>query len=514
MVGPMAKSTTPKRPQKKPINQRALVVGVSGYPDPADRLPAVAADVREMAKLLSSQHGVFPALGVTVLAEEEATGDSIRAALRTVFDGASVDTVFVYLAGHGLESGGRYYYVAYDTTDEATAIPLTEIKALFDGTKSRRAFLWLDFCHSGGILARGGSGGDMAVIQREIGVVNGHGKVIVAACTSGQQSYESSDIGHGFFTHALLRGLRGEAKSAQGEVTALSLYEFIDHEVANPRQQPVFFGETTGRIVLAHYPERALAPAKKTPSKNPATVKGKRNPRWLGTWVMLGEQFFLADTVHHGPDNRLTVKATTTSGSDAAIFAGRRPGRYGSHSPLPFAVNNEAHLVRVQTVESEASGERQVWTLGLIAEDGGFGGGMESSYTVGGITYGPDDIARKRAGRVLLNAPAARSGADRNCFSDEASLLSWIEGAGHYPVKECIIRTVYAAYSTNPNWKIFARLRAVFQLKAAGVVDHVLDLTLGAVRGRMVPVTFRGQRRGRHTGPTIIELTGHCPLGE
>ncbi len=97
----------------------------------------------------------------------------------------------------------------------------------------------------------------MDIIRRSIGVVSGHGKVLVAACTSTQMSYESSAIGHGLFTHALLRGLQGEAKSAQGEVTAHSLYEFIDHQVANPRQQPVFFGETTGRIVLAHYPDHA-----------------------------------------------------------------------------------------------------------------------------------------------------------------------------------------------------------------------------------------------------------------
>ena len=157
-------------PKTKPgSNQRALVIGVSDYPNPKDRLPAVAADVREMAKVLSSKHGTFPAKGVTVMADKQATRDKVLAALRSAFGGTAVDTVFVYLAGHGVEVGGRYYYVAHDTTTEATAVPLTEIKALFEQTKSRRAFLWLDFCHSGGILARGGSN-DMAAIRREIGV--------------------------------------------------------------------------------------------------------------------------------------------------------------------------------------------------------------------------------------------------------------------------------------------------------------------------------------------------------
>jgi hypothetical protein len=507
----------PEKPRspKPGTGQQALVVGVSDYPDPDDRLPAVAADVREMAKVLSSKHGVFPANGVAVLADKQATRDKVLAALRSVFSGsAAAETVFVYLAGHGVVIGGRYYYVAYDTNSEATAVPLTEIKALFDATKSRRAFLWLDFCHSGGILARGGSPGDIAAVKRAIGVVSGHGKVIVAACTPTQSSYESSALGHGFFTHALLRGLRGEAKSAQGEVTAHSLYEFIDHQVANSRQQPVFFGETTGRIVLAHYPERA-APTKKTPMTKPAKAKAKGASKKAGTWVMLGDNFFLADAVRHGSDNKLEVKATTTSGVEAAVFAGLRPGRYGGASSLPFAVNNEAHVVRVQTVETESARERQVWTLTLSGEDGGFGGGTtEVTYTIGDKRYTPDDIARLQAGCIVLNDPAPRSGPSRS-FSAEGSILSYIEGSGRYPVRECAIRSVFASHAKNPNWKTFARLKAVFLLKAAGVVEHVLDLTVGGVRGGQVAVKFLGRRpvRPGYGEATTIELNGSCPLG-
>jgi len=139
-----------------PSGQRALVIGVSAYPDPAKRLPAVAADVREMARILSSKHGVFKPAGVSVLSDRQASRDSVLSALKSVFKGAGPDeTVFVYLAGHGMVIGGRVYYVAYDTTGVDSAVPLAEIKTLFDQTKSRRVFLWLDCCHAGGILARG-----------------------------------------------------------------------------------------------------------------------------------------------------------------------------------------------------------------------------------------------------------------------------------------------------------------------------------------------------------------------
>jgi hypothetical protein len=60
-----------------------------------------------------------------------------------------------------------------------------------------------------------------------------------------------------------------------------------------------------------------------------------------------------------------------------------------------------------------------------------------------------------------------------------------------------------------------AKLKAVFLLKAVGVVEHVLDLTIGAVRANRVAVTFRGQRKPRYTGSAaeVIEVSGRCPLG-
>ena len=90
-------------------NQRALVIGVSDYPKPSDKLPAVAADVREMAKVLASKNGTFPRNGITVLADRQASRKKVLAELRSAFSGASTDTVFVYIAGHGFEASGRDY---------------------------------------------------------------------------------------------------------------------------------------------------------------------------------------------------------------------------------------------------------------------------------------------------------------------------------------------------------------------------------------------------------------------
>jgi hypothetical protein len=72
-------------------NNKAVVVGVSDYPAPIKKLPAVAADVREMAKILQSKDGSFPS-GTVVLADRQATKTEIESALATAFSADADDT--------------------------------------------------------------------------------------------------------------------------------------------------------------------------------------------------------------------------------------------------------------------------------------------------------------------------------------------------------------------------------------------------------------------------------------
>jgi uncharacterized caspase-like protein len=250
-----APSPEPARSRSRTGRERALVVGISDYPPPIRKLPAVANDVREMAKLLSSDGGQFPAQNVRSLADREATRQAVLGAIESTFSGVQADdAVFAYLAGHGAVVGDEYYYVAHDTTPQDIAshgVPLRKIKAAFDSSPSQRAFLWLDFCHSGGIIFRDleCEQDDREVIRRALEVIQGQGKLIIAACTPSQKAYELG--AHGLFTEALLTGLKGEAAN-KGEVTVNSLYDYIDRQMASDRQRPMLFGSMTGRVVLMH----------------------------------------------------------------------------------------------------------------------------------------------------------------------------------------------------------------------------------------------------------------------
>lgn len=501
---------------RKKANQRALVIGVSDYLSPIPQLPNVANDVREMAKLLASKRGVFTSADVTVLTDRQARRQKVLDELRDIFTLASADeTVFVYLAGHGHVEGSSYYFIAHDTDMGAlstTGVPLSEMKTLFEQTRSTRAFLWLDFCHSGGIVARGAKSDDLAAVKRAIGVVSGHGKIIVAACTPPQLAYEHPVAGHGLFTHALLRGLKGEAKSVHGDVTAPSLYEFIARQIQRPDQQPVFFGQMSGLIVLMHYPPRTTIPPK---SKRPPTAKQSR-PKKTGTWVMLGDHFFQAQSIRHQSDGSLHVSIYPANAEESAALAALRPQRFGYVRPIPFAANNDAHSVRVEEVESETVDGRERWQLSLKIDDDEFdGAGVEANYNVNGKSFTADDIAEMRIRLLLLNE-RLESGEGSQGFG---SSLSLVEGAienslSRHPVRECVVQSVFKAHGENPNWREFARLKVIFVLKATRTVEHILELTIAPVRARKIGVQFRGRRAQRYSNvaPVEIEVSGDCPL--
>ncbi|MEM8720932.1 MAG: hypothetical protein AAGE84_16815 [Cyanobacteria bacterium P01_G01_bin.39] len=58
-----------------------------------------------------------------------------------------------------------------------------------------------------------------------------------------------------------------------------------------------------------------------------------------------------------------------------------------------------------------------------------------------------------------------------------------------------------------------SRLAAIFYLKAADVVEQILELSLELIEQDKVIVKFKGKRRRKgyvNQEPTIIEITGEC----
>ena len=179
-------STEPAKISDQDREEKALVIGISAYPNPIPRLPAVANDVREMGKVLSSDNGQFPAENVTSLIDAEATSTEVLKAIETTFSGVQPDDAVLptWLVTGGPETISTTF-VAHNTN--VTDIPSTGVLSRRSNRPSthrpvRRAFLWLDFCHSGGIIPRELEAGsdDRGFIGRALKVVQGQGKLIIA----------------------------------------------------------------------------------------------------------------------------------------------------------------------------------------------------------------------------------------------------------------------------------------------------------------------------------------------
>jgi hypothetical protein len=495
--------------------QRALVIGVSGYPSPISSLPGVADDAREMAAILGSQKSRFRADDVTVLTDAQAGGAAIRGQLAAALTQARRDdTVFVYMAGHGTIHNGSYYFLPHDTDPHRlpeTVLPLTALRDLFDNSPSRRVFVWLDFCHSGGVLERTANAIDEnEVIERTLKVAKGAGKLIVAACTAEQTAKEPKQgaVRHGFFTLALLDGLRGKAVNADGEVTASSLYEYVVKRVETESfdQCPVMVGHMQGSIVLMHYAGRTPEPG-----GSPTTGGGGGGIcDSFGDWVMVGNLFLPSVSVTVQPD-RIVIEVKPRSTADSAAIQQLAP-KHGRGDPVPFAHGDDALLARVADITSRSAAGQQVVTITLTPENAQFGGhGMEPNVQ----GHSADEIAEKRAGRLLLNDPPAPP--KSRGFRPDDFVEMYVRGmsGSRYPAERAVLQEVYAALKGGSDPLLpLARLKLLYAMKASDCGEQVLEPKLGPVRDGKCHVRFKGQRARRYSNvdPHVVEVDGDCLL--
>jgi hypothetical protein len=242
----------------------ALVIGIDRYSDPAlTPLRYAEADARAMADFLRSDRSpVLDPDDVRVLLGEDASTRSIRMAIdEHLLRNAThpEDMVILYFAGHGFSMGAKSLLAGADTEHEslrATGVRASELREYFADVRAGRKVLIADACHSGGLP---GTRGGNEVNRGLAGRVAGGGAVSFLASSGAQLSVESHELGHGVFTWALLRGLRGAADESgdrDGRVSAKELATYLDGEVPTlarrqgHTQQPLFNGTTDGTLFL------------------------------------------------------------------------------------------------------------------------------------------------------------------------------------------------------------------------------------------------------------------------
>lgn len=151
------------------------------------------------------------------------------------------DTVAVFIAGHGHnDERTGYQFLPSDARAgdsgnwaSSSVVSWPVLEASIQAAKGRR-LLFVDTCRSGG-----------AYNARLIKDASDGGIVAFSATSMQQDAVELASLGHGVFTHILVRGIRGEADIAKKrEVRVFDLGAYIEREVrelTNGRQTPDFY---------------------------------------------------------------------------------------------------------------------------------------------------------------------------------------------------------------------------------------------------------------------------------
>lgn len=253
-------------------DRHALIIGVGRYGEDSglSQLRFVEADAKIFAQFLESPGaGPFASERVHVLANGDATRRRIFEKINQIGRSLTQDSiVFVLIAGHGVEDDqGNAYYLPADAdakNPNALGIRFDHLYSEIRNRLSAKVLaVFVDACHSGSAFNQGYTrqSSDIANNLIQTWARSGDGPQVLGffAAGSRQVSLEDEQLGHGLFTHYLVKGLRGDADAdLDGTVTSGELANFVTSKVEQHAQRrfgkdqrPVTAPTFSGSIPLA-----------------------------------------------------------------------------------------------------------------------------------------------------------------------------------------------------------------------------------------------------------------------
>ncbi len=209
--------------------RRALVIGLDEYPDWP--LQGCVNDAERLSRVLSRHHDQtinFQCETITA-PPLSVTRPFLRRRISELFK-QPADVAFLHFSGHGTVNGLGGYLVTPDYCEYDVGVAMTEILALANQSPVTDIFITLDCCHSGafGLLP--------AVSDEKIMLADGVS--VITATRSGQEALEEE--GGGVFTSLLVEALEAGAAGLLGEVSAATIYGYIDNALGAWDQRPLF----------------------------------------------------------------------------------------------------------------------------------------------------------------------------------------------------------------------------------------------------------------------------------
>ena len=207
----------------------ALLTGVSNYGIQSANLQNTTKDVKQLKKVFDKQGMI-----VTTLTSSNATIPNIEKKLNAIIQLAKPeDKIIFFFSGHGdtgmiLTYGPESFYYR-------------DLMKMLSKAKTKEVFCFIDACMSG------------SVTPTEYEWADAHkGVTFMMSSRANEYSTENNWIGHGFYTQALLKGLRGKAdKNEDRQITLMELFRYVYNDVTartqNYRQvqHPVLIGPSS-----------------------------------------------------------------------------------------------------------------------------------------------------------------------------------------------------------------------------------------------------------------------------
>jgi WD40 repeat protein len=248
-----------------------LAIGVDKYPrlgntcgilgDKSCNLTVSGADARALVAAVEKRLGPAHDKIVKRLLVNGAGGrddpkaTNILDAIDTLKQAEETDTVVLFVAGHGINEGPNYRFLATnaewagDALRGSTVVPWQILQEAVEAAKGRR-ILFIDTCHSGNAY------------NQRLGNAAYHANIIAyTAARFDQTSREDDALGHGLFTYAVLEGLEGKGGiAARRQISTKELADYVIKRVEElakaqkGEQEPQYFkGRDAEDYVLARW---------------------------------------------------------------------------------------------------------------------------------------------------------------------------------------------------------------------------------------------------------------------
>lgn len=388
----------------------ALVIGVDKYMDPQiSPLKGSDNDARMIADALVRYAG-FPQDQVILLStaqpmERQPTRVNILRRLSNLSTAVPKDgLLLISFAGHGMERGGQAFLMPSDAqiSDqisflEETAISINRVKERIKETGVGQVLVLLDACRNdpGGradapnpLSNAYTNAFNFDVRNREVQAF-----ATVYATGIGQRAYEYTEKKQGYFSWAIVEGLKGAAANEKGEITLASLVKYVQETVpkrlaidlGSTKQQRPFAnieGYRADQLVLAVTNSASMAPGSDMPNVamvDPAamelsfweTIKNSNNPEDFRSYLDKypdGQFASLAKS-----RSNLVRPAGNSTGGDSpemsywnAIKDSQNPSDFRSYvTKFPQGLFVELANNRVVSLEAKASGRSPAASAGL-----------------------------------------------------------------------------------------------------------------------------------------------------